>query len=74
MVHLIPTVAYIAAPWTLFNPGYGLEQIDFDLLRRQTLQFTDLLVQMRGAPQAKIAGKYTQYRKERRAGKAVCDY
>jgi hypothetical protein len=74
MVHLIPTVAYIAAPWTLFNPSYGLEQIDFDLLRRQTLQFTDFLQQMRGVPQSKIAGKYTQYRKERRAGKAVCDY
>jgi hypothetical protein len=74
MVHLIPTVAFIAAPWTLFNPGYGLEQIDFKLLRKQTLQFTDFLLELRGTPQSKIAGKYTQYRKERRAGKPTCDY
>jgi hypothetical protein len=74
MIHLIPTVAFIAAPWTLFNPGYGLEQIDFGLLRKQTLQFTDLLLEVRGVPQSKIAGKYTQYRKERRAGKPVCPY
>ena len=74
MVHLIPTVAFIAAPWTLFNPGYGLEQIDFDLLRRQTLQFTDFLLAMRGAPQSKIAGRYTEYRRERKAGKPVCPY
>ena len=72
MEHLIPTVAYIAAPWTLFSSGYGLEQIDFGLLRRQTLQFTDLLLQVRGVSQARIAGKYTQYRKERRAGKPDC--
>jgi hypothetical protein len=74
MVHLIPTVAFIAAPWTLFNPGYGLEQIDFGLLRRQTLQFTDFLLELRGVSQSTIAGKYAQYRKQRRAGKAVCDY
>jgi hypothetical protein len=72
MQHLIPTVAYIAAPWTLFSSGYGLEQIDFGLLRRQTLQFTDVLLQVRGVSQARIAGKYTQYRKERRAGKPDC--
>jgi hypothetical protein len=72
MQHLIPTVAFIAAPWTLFSSGYGLEQIDFGLLRRQTLQFTDLLLQIRGVPQAKIAGKYTGYRQERKRGKETC--
>jgi hypothetical protein len=72
MRHLIPTVGFIAAPWTLFSSGYGLEQIDFGLLRRQTLQFADLLLELRGASQAQIAGEYTRYRRERRAGKAVC--
>ena len=57
MQHLIPTVAFIAAPWTLFSSGYGLEQIDFGLLRKQTLQFADVLLGVRGASQAKIAGK-----------------
>ena len=48
MRHLIPTVGFIAAPWTLFDAGYGLEQIDFGLLRQQTLQFTDFLLELRG--------------------------
>jgi hypothetical protein len=74
MRHLIPTVGFIAAPWTLFNAGYGLEQIDFGLLRRQTLQFADFLLGIRGAPQAKIAGKYTRYREQRKRGKASCPY
>lgn len=72
MRHLIPTVGFIAAPWTLFAAGYGLEQIDFGLMRKQTLQFTDFLLQLRGVSQAKIAGKYTRYRQERRAGKETC--
>jgi hypothetical protein len=72
MRHLIPTVGFIAAPWTLFSSGYGLEQIHFGLLRRQTLQFADFLLELRGASQAQIAGDYTRYRQERRAGKAVC--
>ena len=72
MRHLIPTVGFIAAPWTLFDAGYGLEQIDFALLRRQTLQFTDFLLGLRGVSQARIAGEYARYREERRNGKAVC--
>ncbi|MGH8531047.1 MAG: hypothetical protein ACRETN_14585 [Nevskiales bacterium] len=39
--HLIPTVAYITAPWPLYNPAFGLEVLDKDLLYRQTLMFTD---------------------------------
>jgi hypothetical protein len=73
MQHLIPTVGFITAPWTLFNPAYGLEQIDFRLLRRQTLLFTSFLLDLRGVPQRRIAGKYTRYRQERRAGKPTCD-
>jgi hypothetical protein len=73
MQHLIPTVGFITAPWTLFNPPYGLEQIDFRLLRRQTLLFTDFLLKLRGVPQSRIAGAYTRYRQERRAGKPTCD-
>jgi hypothetical protein len=72
MQHLIPTVGFITAPWTLFNPPYGLEQIDFRLLRRQTLLFTDFLLKLRGVPQSQIAGAYTRYRQERRAGKPTC--
>jgi hypothetical protein len=72
MRHLIPTVGFIAAPWTLFSAAYGMEQIDIGLMRRQTLQFTDFLLALRGAPQAKIAGEYARYRRERERGKATC--
>ena len=48
MRHLIPTVGFITAPWTLFSSAYGLEQIDFALVRRQTLQFTDFLLGLEG--------------------------
>lgn len=71
--HLIPTVAFISAPWTLFNPAYGLEQLDFGLMRAQTLTFTDFLLKLRGVPQRRIAGKYARYREERRAGKPRCE-
>jgi hypothetical protein len=72
MRHLIPTVGFITAPWTLFNAGYGLEQIDFPLLRKQTLLFTDFLLQLRGVSQSRIAGEYTRYRQERKRGKPDC--
>jgi hypothetical protein len=72
MRHLIPTVGFITAPWTLFNAGYGLEQINFGLMRKQTLLFTDFLVQLRDVSQARIAGEYTRYRQERSRGKPDC--
>jgi hypothetical protein len=71
--HLIPTVAFVTGPWTLFNPTFGLEQLDFRLLRRQTIVFTDFLLRVRGASQRRIAGKYSRYREERRQGKPTCD-
>jgi hypothetical protein len=70
--HLIPTVGFITSPWILFDPGYGLESIDFRLLRRQTLMFNDFLLRLRGVPQDAIAGAYTQYRQERAQGKPTC--
>ena len=69
---IIPTVAFITAPWTLYNPGYGMEQIDMRLLRRQTLVFGDFLLRLRSATQGEIAGAFTQYRRDRRAGKPTC--
>jgi hypothetical protein len=70
--HLIPTVGFVTSPWILFDPGYGLKAIDFGLLRRQTLMFSDFLLRLRGASQEAIAGAYTQYRQERAQGKPTC--
>lgn len=70
--HLIPSVGFITSPWILFDPGYGLRSIDFRLLRRQTLVFSDFLLRLRGASQDAIAGAYTQYRQERAQGTPTC--
>jgi hypothetical protein len=73
MRHLLPRVAFITSPWPLFAPGYRMnELIDFKLLRRQALMFNDFLLRLRGASQEAIAGKCTQYRAERAAGKPTC--
>lgn len=42
-LHLIPTIAYITAPWALYNPAFGLEVLDQEQVYRQTLMFTDLI-------------------------------
>ena len=70
--HLIPSVGFITSPWILFDPGYGLKSIDFRLLRKQTLMFSDFLLRLRGASQEAIAGAYTQYRQQRAQGEPTC--
>jgi hypothetical protein len=72
MQRLLPTVAFVASPWPLFSSSYGMELIDLELLREQSLMFNDFLLRMRGASQEAIAGKYTQYRADREAGKPTC--
>lgn len=54
--HLIPTVALVTGPWTLYNPAFGMEAVDIDLLRRQTLTFTDLIHSVGSMPREAIAG------------------
>ena len=72
MQHLLPTVAFVASPWPLFSSSYGMELIDVNVLREQSLMFNDFLLRLRGASQDAIAGTYTQYRAERAAGKPTC--
>jgi hypothetical protein len=61
--HLIPTVALITAPWTLFDPGYSTAQlVDPELLYKQTLTFTDLVHVASTQSRETLAGAYTGYR------------
>ncbi|MGH2727632.1 MAG: hypothetical protein ACRDKS_11745, partial [Actinomycetota bacterium] len=41
--HLIPTIALVTGPWSLYNPAFGMEAIDGALMRTQTLLFADLI-------------------------------
>jgi hypothetical protein len=63
--HLIPTIAFVTGPWTLYNPAFGLEAIDFDLMRTQTLVFADMLHDLGGQPAAVLGGGYPAQRAAR---------
>lgn len=71
-LRLLPTVAAIAAPRTLFSPNFGVEGIDFDLMRRQTLAFTEIVRGMSQMTQAQVAGDVTYMRQQRASGTAGC--
>lgn len=60
---LIPTVAAITNPWTLFKPAFGQpELLDVELMRRQTMAFGDVILRLDDVPKPVIAGADTAYR------------
>jgi hypothetical protein len=67
--HLIPTIALVTGPWTLYNPAFGMEAIDGELMRRQTLIFADLIHELGSQPAAALGGGYLG---ERAARSLVC--
>ncbi len=70
--HLLPTIGVIAAPQSLYDPAFGLEGIDFDVMHSEVLGFTDLLLQMGSMSQPAIAGSVPADRAQRAAGAATC--
>lgn len=69
---LIPTIAGISGPWSLWAPTFGEEAIDFERMRDQTLAFGDIAVELDDVPRDEIAGDYLAARVERTAGVATC--
>ena len=67
-IHLLPTVAAIAAPQSLYDPPFGLEGIDFGVMRSEMLGYTELLNRMSGMSQQEIAGQVEIDRQRRAAG------
>jgi hypothetical protein len=64
--YLVPTVAGISGPWTLYNPSFGLDElVDFDLMRRQALAFGDVVLATDDVPRQVIAGADNVYRPSR---------
>lgn len=60
---LIPTVAAITGPTTLFKPAFGQDELlDPELMRRQTMAFGDVVLELDDVPKAAIAGADTAYR------------
>jgi hypothetical protein len=62
---LVPTIAFVTGPWTLFNPAFGMEALDKGLLHRQTLVFTDIVHNLETVPREALGGGYLAYRQAR---------
>jgi hypothetical protein len=67
-VHLLPTVASIAAPQSLYDPPFGLSAIDFGVMRSEMLGYTELLNRLGTMSQEEVAGEVTVERQRRAAG------
>jgi len=67
--HLVPSVALVTGPWTLYNPSFGMNVIDFGLMRTQTLVFADMIHAVGNVPQSVLGGGYLA---ERAARTAIC--
>lgn len=70
---LVPTLAMISGPWTLYNPIAGPKAIDFAKMRAQTLAAGDAILKLDGLPREQIEGDYPALREELRNGtKQAC--
>lgn len=70
---LIPTIAGISGPWSLWAPAFGERALDFDRMRGQILAFGDVLVGLDDVDRDEIAGDYLAARQARAEGAATCD-
>lgn len=70
--HLLPTIAPIAVPKTLFSPQFGAEALDFAVMRRASLAFTDVVLDLGTMAQSSIAGDVTTMRQQRASGTLTC--
>jgi len=70
---LIPTIALIAGPWSLFTPAFGVDElVDAELMREQTLAIGDVILAASRFPREAIAGGATGYRAARDLGAPGC--
>jgi hypothetical protein len=55
---LVPTLAMISGPWSLYDPVFGRRAIDFGQMRSQVLTAGDAILALDGLPREQIAGDY----------------
>ncbi|PVH89072.1 hypothetical protein DL98DRAFT_580622 [Cadophora sp. DSE1049] len=65
---LVPTMALISGPWSLWAPSFGADALDFERLRVQYMAIGDTVLRLSKYSKAELAGNYTLYRKQRAAG------
>ena len=69
---LIPTLAMISGPWSLYDPVFGADAIDFDRMRNQLLAAGDAILALAALPREQIAGDYTTFRQQAAQGTPTC--
>ena len=69
---LIPTLAMISGPWSLYAPSFGESALDYERLRSQLLAAGDAILALDGLPREQIAGDYTSFREQRAMGAPTC--
>ncbi|ANZ40109.1 hypothetical protein BBK82_32815 [Lentzea guizhouensis] len=72
--HLVPTMAMISGPWTLWAPAFGARAVDHDRMRRQVLAAGDAVLALGTVPREQIAGPYPALRQARASGAATCSH
>lgn len=70
--HLLPTIAPIAVPKTLFSPQFGTEALDVAVMRKASLAFTDVVLDLGPMAQQDVAGDVTTMRAQRASGTPGC--
>lgn len=70
---LIPTIAGISGPWSLWAPGFGEDAVDFERMRDQAMAFGDIAIALDDVDRLEIAGAYVEARERRAEGAPTCD-
>jgi hypothetical protein len=70
--HLLPTMGVISAPQSLYDPSFGLEGIDFNVMHDELLGYTELVNRLGTMSQAEVAGQIPLEREQRAHGAAPC--
>ncbi|GAA3985673.1 hypothetical protein GCM10022247_00180 [Allokutzneria multivorans] len=70
--HLIPTVAAISGPWSLWAPSFRASAVDHARMREQVLAAGDTVLALNGVSRDRIAGDYPAQRKARAGGAHTC--
>jgi hypothetical protein len=72
--HLVPTMAMISGPWTLWAPSFGAAAVDHERMRRQVLAAADAITALAPVPRDQIAGPYLDLRRARAGGAPACGH
>jgi hypothetical protein len=65
---LVPTMATITGPWSLWAPGFGAESLDYDVLRTQHMAIGDAILALSEYSRDELMGNYTDFRERRLQG------